>query len=408
MKANVPQFGSNTASCEITGGGGTPAPFQCTHNISPVSGSSSYHPVATFMVTDGQSQNRWIWPESKGITQQEVAARLLDLCTANAQLCRFDHTGSPTRGSDTQDLHPVGYTVVNCTSRDISQNFNWTDETSGSTTFGLDVKVGGQIAKVVQAELTGKFSQTWAWRASHGGSITTTTASGEAVTQYRTPIVDQITGNFVFTVGNQTWTLGNVRVTSPIPGEAGMGKILAVRKERSTQEIHLCEGNPGRDAVMVPVSESPSWIPSAGAYKMRAQMSTGEDQVVDVPAATEKSGEQLQIYPANGTSAQNWRFRKTPVKDYYQIVSDNSPNMNLCLDAETGGTKPRVLQYDCKYTDDPTLQNQLWTRKYVPNQGYVLVTKGGEYLSWQQEGDKKLLYAAHDENAPNTKWVIQQ
>lgn len=119
-----------------------------------------------------------------------------------------------------------------------------------------------------------------------------------------------------------------------------------------------------------------SWILSTtilveeGCYIL--QNSSGESQVLDVPAGNTSDGIALQTYESNNTAAQKWLIEHIS-DEWYQITNVNS---GLVLDVRNGSAQPgnAVQQYASNNS-----AAQRWSFEIAPGGGIQIMSKLGNY-----------------------------
>ncbi len=157
-------------------------------------------------------------PASQG---QAQANTLNQLCAEdNSATCTFTPTSETHVDTPT---HQVGGSVANDTDNvEVDQAITISDTVGGSNSVGVDVKVGGKIAGVVDVSVTGHYSHEWTYSHTFTQTIHTNVPAHTKVWIDATQPMLRDTGNFAFTLGNTTWNLYGVYFDSPDPnGNSG-------------------------------------------------------------------------------------------------------------------------------------------------------------------------------------------
>jgi hypothetical protein len=121
---------------------------------------------------------------------------------------------------------------------------------------------------------------------------------------------------------------------------------------------------------------------------------------VDVPNSSHSSGQQLQMYDANGTKAQSWTLTRSPDPQKYFFRSVNTPE--LCLGADP--TSFKISQFECGIS-----ATQYWTIDGV-NGASSLSTKNASQSGFlapvEQPHNGTSLNAKAAGNEPLSRWYL--
>jgi hypothetical protein len=159
-------------------------------------------------------------PAGKG---QEQAAVLNQFCAeSNRATCAFTPR-KRERIYSTQEQ--VGQALVNETSETQDLSTKIEDAVGSSDSLGGELKVGGEIAKIVSIEVTARYEHQWTQQHTFGQEVSIHCPAHNKCWIEGTVPMFRDTGDFKVSLGNTTWQVRGVYFDSPNPNEKGAFRV---------------------------------------------------------------------------------------------------------------------------------------------------------------------------------------
>jgi hypothetical protein len=159
-------------------------------------------------------------PAGKG---QEQAGVLKQFCAeSNRATCTFTARKRERIYSTQQQ---VGQALVNETSETQDLSTKIEDTVGSSDSLGGELKVGGEIAKIVSIEVTARYEHQWTQQHTFGQEVSIHCPAHHKCWIEGTVPMFRDTGDFKVSLGNTTWQVRSVYFDSPNPSEKGAFRV---------------------------------------------------------------------------------------------------------------------------------------------------------------------------------------
>jgi hypothetical protein len=144
---------------------------------------------------------------------QAQAQALKSFCDGgNAATCKFTATSEAQVDSPT---HPVGHALINNTDEEQDTKVTVEDTVGSSDSVEVGVKVGGEIAELLDVEVSAKYGHEWTQEHTFKQDVTVHCPAQHKCWIEAVEPMYRDTGNFTVTLGNTTWNLTGVYFDSP-------------------------------------------------------------------------------------------------------------------------------------------------------------------------------------------------
>jgi hypothetical protein len=149
-------------------------------------------------------------PASRAQAQAEALRNFCD--QTNAATCHFTATSEAQVDSPT---HQVGNALINNTDERQDTTVTVKDTVGSSDSVEVGVKVGGEIAELLDVEVSAKYGHEWTQEHTFSQDVTVHCPAHHKCWINAVAPMYRDTGNFTVTLGNTTWNLTGVYFDSP-------------------------------------------------------------------------------------------------------------------------------------------------------------------------------------------------
>jgi hypothetical protein len=155
-------------------------------------------------------------PASRAQAQAEALRNFCD--QTNAATCHFTATSEAQVDSPT---HQVGNALINNTDEPQETRVTVEDTVGSSDSVEVGVKVGGEIAELLDVEISAKYDHKWTQEHTFSQEVRVDCPAHHKCWINAVAPMYRDTGNFTVTLGNTTWNLTGVYFDSPDPTRGG-------------------------------------------------------------------------------------------------------------------------------------------------------------------------------------------
>jgi hypothetical protein len=200
---------------------------------------------------------------------QAQAQALKSLCDGgNAANCQFRATSEAQVDSPT---HPVGNALINDTDEPQDTRVTIEDKVGSTDSVEVGVKVGGEIAELLDVEVSAKYGHEWTQEHTFSQDVTVHCPAHHKCWIEAVAPMYRDTGNFTVTLGNTTWNLTGVYFDSPDPTRAGSYSVEECPSDKYPEPCAQWPKSSGSRASTAPGSASSAQRPRkvlSGTYRV--------------------------------------------------------------------------------------------------------------------------------------------
>jgi hypothetical protein len=319
----------------------------------------------------------------------ERAAAMEAACGAGGSGMRFENCGVREVENVSYGLappSPVGHLVANCGQEGTGGGTFY--EASKTTGTSLSLGVSAEFKYGEGVQLVGKAYTKHTWADSQTSKVRykLLIPSGDFGWMESAPPVTNIRADYKIQLGNQTYAIPAVTVSTPTIGELDKPLVIA-RVQKIVNPEQACKGR------NEPISLPPTVSPALGAI-LRIGLSGHNQRVISAGDGSSSAALKL-VEVKSGDLAQAWEFDELPGHPG-DFLLRNAANPQVCLDQDVDFGHP--ILYSCKKGNENDVANQLWSMEFDPaTNSYRLVSaiNGRSIVSAAKESGSTLSMAAH-------------